>query len=106
MVPVQPSPVDLWATTHIEQAITEAKQVNPALQALLIINQLEIRSTLSQLIREALAEIEVDVASTPVRKRAVYKSSALEGRTVFDMGKRGAEAAEELDQLIKEVIRP
>lgn len=106
MVPVQPSPVDLWATTHIEQAIAEAKQVNPALQALLIINQLETRSTLSQLIREALAEIEVAVADTAIRKRAVYKASALEGRTVFDMGKRGAEAAAELDQLIKEVIRP
>lgn len=106
MVPVQPSPVDLWATTHIEQAIAEAKHVNPALQALLIINQLETRSTLSQLIREALAEIEVAVADTAIRKRAVYKASALEGRTVFDMGKRGAEAAEELDQLIKEVIRP
>lgn len=106
MVPVQPSPVDLWATAHIEQAIAEAKEVNPALRALLIINQLEVRSTLSQLIREALAEIDVEAAKTPVRKRAVYKASALEGRTVFDMGKRGADAAEELDQLIKEVIRP
>jgi chromosome partitioning protein len=106
MVPVQPSPVDLWATSYIEQAIAEAKQVNPALQALLVINQLEVRSTLSQLIREALAEIDVEVAHTPIRKRAVYKASALEGRTVFDMGKRGAGAAEELDQLINEVIRP
>lgn len=106
MVPVQPSPVDLWATVHIEQAIAEAKQVNPALQAMLVVNQLESRSTLSQLIREALAEIAVPVANTAVRKRAVYKASALEGRTVFDMGKRGADAANELDQLIKEVIRP
>ena len=71
-----------------------------------VVNQLESRGTLSQLIREALAEIAVPVAKTAVRKRSVYKASALEGRTVFDMGKRGAEAAEELDQLIKEVIRP
>lgn len=106
LVPVQPSPVDLWATVHIEQAIAEATQINPALRAVLIVNQLESRSTLSQLIREALAEIAVPVARTAVRKRSVYKASALEGRTVFDMGKRGAEAAEELDQLIKEVIRP
>jgi chromosome partitioning protein len=106
MVPVQPSPVDLWATVHIEQAIADARQINPALHAMLVINQLESRSTLSQLIREALAEIEVPVANTAVRKRAVYKASALEGRTVFDMGRRGADAAEELDQLIKEVIRP
>lgn len=106
MVPVQPSPVDLWATVHIEQAITAAQQTNPALRAVLVVNQLESRSTLSQLIREALAEIAVPVATTAVRKRAIYKASALEGRTVFDMGKRGAAAAAELDQLIKEVIRP
>jgi chromosome partitioning protein len=106
IIPVQPSPVDLWATVHIEQAIVEAQQMNPALRAMLVVNQLENRSTLSQLIREALAEINVPVANTAIRKRAVYKASALEGRTVFDMGKRGADAAQELDQLIKEVIRP
>jgi chromosome partitioning protein len=106
LAPVLPSPVDLWATVHIEQAVAEAKQINPALRAILVVNQLEVRSTLSQLIRDALSEIEVPVANTAVRKRAVYKASALEGRTVFDMGKRGAEAARELDQLIKEVIQP
>ncbi|MEJ2450863.1 MAG: ParA family partition ATPase [Gammaproteobacteria bacterium] len=105
MVPVQPSPVDLWATVHIEQAITEAKQINPLLRAILVVNQMESRSTLSQLIKEALAEIAVPVATTAVRKRAVYKASALEGRTVFDMGRRGEEAARELDELINEVIR-
>jgi chromosome partitioning protein len=104
LVPVQPSPVDLWATVHIEQAIAEATRVNPALRAMLVVNQLESRSTLSQLIREALSEIAVPVASTAIRKRSVYKASALEGRTVFDMGKRGAQAAAELDLLIREVI--
>lgn len=106
LVPVQPSPVDLWATVHIEQAVADARQVNPALRALLVVNQLEVRSTLSQLIGDALAEIEVSVANTGIRKRAVYKASALEGRTVFDMGKRGEDAARELDELIKEVIQP
>lgn len=106
MVPVQPSPVDLWATVHIEEAITDARQINPQLQATIVVNQLESRSTLSQLIHEALAEIDVPVASTAIRKRAVYKASALEGRTVFDMGKRGHAAAEELDELIREVIQP
>jgi chromosome partitioning protein len=106
LVPVQPSPIDLWATVHIEQAVTEAKRINPTLRALLVVNQMELRSTLSKLIRDALSEIAVPVANTAVRKRAVYKASALEGRTVFDMGKRGEEAARELDQLIKEVIQP
>ncbi len=104
LIPVQPSPMDLWATVHIEQAIAEAHRSNPALQAMLVINQLEPRTTLSRLVREALSEIAFPVAETAVRRRAIYRSSALEGKSVFEMGRRGADAAAELDQLIQEVI--
>ena len=105
LIPVQPSPFDLWASIHIENAVMQARDSNPALQALLVINQLEPRTTLSQLMREAMAEIEVPVAATAIRRRAAYRVSALEGRSVYGMGKRGADAAAELDQLIQEVIR-
>ncbi len=104
LIPVQPSPMDLWATVHIERAIERARQVNARLAALLIINQLEVRTTLSRLIRDALGELDLPVAATAVRRRAVYRASALEGRSVFEMGRRGAAAAEELDQLIHEVL--
>jgi len=103
LIPVQPSPLDLWASIHIEHAVTEARKNNPAIRALLVINQLEPRTTLSQLMREALAEIRVPVADTSIRRRAVYRASALEGRSVYAMGKRGADAAREFDQLIQEV---
>jgi len=105
LIPVQPSPFDLWASIHIENAVLKARDSNPDLQAMLVINQLEPRTTLSQLMREALAEIEVPVADTAIRRRAVYRVSALEGRSVYGMGKRGAQAATELDQLIQEVTK-
>jgi chromosome partitioning protein len=104
VIPVQPSPVDLWATVHIERAVQEARGSNPRLRALLVINQLEARTTLSALVREAVAEIELPVANTSIRRRAIYRSTALEGKSVFDAGKRGAQAAAELDELIKEVL--
>jgi chromosome partitioning protein len=104
LVPVQPSPMDLWATVHIERAIEQARAVNDELAALLVINQLEARTTLSRLIRDALGELDLPVATTAVRRRAVYRASALEGRSVFDMGRRGAAAAEELEQLTNEVL--
>jgi chromosome partitioning protein len=103
LIPVQPSPVDLWATVHIERAITEARAINPALRALLVINQLETRTMLSRLVREALAEIALPVANTAVRRRAIFRNSALEGKSIFDMGRRGTAAVEELDQLIREI---
>ena len=105
LIPVQPSPLDLWASIHIEEAVIQARVNNPSLRALLVINQLEPRTTLSQLMREALAEIKVPVADTSIRRRAVYRASALEGRSVYAMGKRGADAAAELDKLIQEVTR-
>ena len=86
LIPVQPSPFDLWASIHIEQAVMQARANNPNLRALLVINQLEPRTTLSQLIREALSEIRVPVAHTSIRRRAVYRASALEGRSVYHMG--------------------
>lgn len=104
LIPVQPSPVDLWATVHIEEAVTMARDVNPELRALLVINQLESRTVLSRLVREALIEIDLPVANTALRRRAIYRSSAIEGKSVFDMGCRGQDAADELDQLIIEVI--
>ncbi|MGB5225811.1 MAG: ParA family partition ATPase [Arenicellales bacterium] len=104
VIPVQPSPVDLWATIHIEEAVASAREVNPALRALLVINQLEIRTTLSRLVREALSEISLPVADTALRRRAIYRNSALEGKSIFDMGRRGEDAAEELNQLIQEII--
>ena len=104
LIPVQPSPIDLWATVHIEKAIVDAKEINPELRALLVINQLESRTTLSKLVREVLGEIALPVANTAIRRRAIYRNSALEGKSVFGVGKRGAEAVEELNSLLEEVI--
>ena len=104
IIPVQPSPMDLWATVHIEKAISEAKETNPELKALLVINQLESRTTLSKLVREVLNEIALPVANTAIRRRAIYRNSALEGKSVFGVGKRGADAVEELNSLIQEVV--
>ena len=104
IIPVQPSPMDLWATVHIERAISEARETNPELRALLVINQLESRTTLSKLVREVLNEIALPVADTAIRRRAIYRNSALEGKSVYGVGKRGADAVEELNSLIQEVV--
>ncbi|HEY9200421.1 MAG TPA: ParA family partition ATPase [Gammaproteobacteria bacterium] len=105
LIPVQPSPVDLWATVHIEQAVERARETNPQLKPLLIINQLEPRTMLSKIVREAVNEIGLPVANAVIRRRAVFRSSALEGKSVYDVGRRGDAAVEELEQLIQEFMQ-
>ena len=105
VIPVQPSPMDLWATVHIVEAVENAQQDNPGLAPLLVINQLEPRTVLSRLVREAVSEIGIPVADAMIRRRAIFRSSALEGKSVYDVGRRGAPAVEEIENLIQEIIQ-
>lgn len=103
VVPVLPSPLDIWATVHIEPAVEQARQSNPDLQVILVINQYESRTRLSQLMERALAELELPAAHAFLKRRAIYRHSLLEGRSVHDAGSRGREASAEIFQLIEEM---
>jgi chromosome partitioning protein len=104
LIPVQPSPLDIWATVHIEREVEAARERNPGLRALLVINQLEPRTRLSRMMRQALAELSIPAAETAVRRRMAFRMSVLEGRSVFDFGSRGSDAGAEIQQLIEEVM--
>jgi chromosome partitioning protein len=104
LIPVLPSPVDLWASLRLPQEIIMAKEDNPRLKACLVINQLEPKSALSSAMREALAEFDLPALKAGMRRRAIYRSAALEGLTAYQMGSRAAAAVEEIEAIIEEVI--
>jgi len=104
VVPVLPSPLDLWATVHVEQEIVWARSVNPKIKALVVVNQLEPRTLLSSLIRDALAEIALPVANTAITRRMAYRNAMLEGCSVLDAGAAAKDSAEEIKQLVEEVV--
>ena len=87
------------------KAVQQARLSNTNLRAVLVINQLETRTTLSRIVRDAVSEIGLPVAKTALHRRAVFRNSAMEGKNVFEMGRRGIEAAGEIDELIHEVIK-
>lgn len=104
VIPVLPSPLDLWASVHVESELEWARGVNPGIRPLLVINQLEPRTRLSQLMHNALAEIELPVATTSIRRRMAYRNAILQGLSVLDAGAVASEAADEIKQLIDEVV--
>ena len=105
LIPVLPSPIDLWASVRLANAIEQASPGNPELQAFLVINQLEPRNALSRAMQQALAEFNIPSLNTVMRRRAAYRTSALDGASVFCMGKRGIPAAEEVVSIIDEVLQ-
>ncbi len=104
LVPVQPSPMDLWATSHIARIIERLRPENPRLKALIVMSQLEPRTTLSRLMPDAVAELDLPVAAAGIRRRSIHRHCALEGKSVFQAGKRGGDAADEIHQLLTELL--
>ncbi len=105
LIPVQPSPLDLWASVQIETEVERARTLNAGLDALLVINQLEPRTRLSKVMRDALAELSVPAAQSAIRRRMIYRKSIIQGRSVLDVGSQGAAAADEIRQLVDEMVK-
>lgn len=105
LIPVLPSPLDLWASAGTVEAVRKARDVNPGLRAWLILNQTEPRSALSRAMAGAVASLELPVIETPVRRRAAFRLSVVEGMSVYQLGARGAAAMQEIEQVIEEIMQ-
>lgn len=104
LLPVIPSPVDLWAAQGIVQLIEQVQGLNDKLQARVLINQAE-STNLSAEVISILKEFGVPVLDSQLRRRTAYREAALYGTTVHELGSRARPAAEELSQLTDDVIR-
>ncbi|MCX7693617.1 ParA family protein [Tepidimonas taiwanensis] len=103
VVPVLPSPLDLWASWRLVEAIAAEQARRPGLRAWLVVNQVEPGSVLSGAMHEALREFGLPALRAVVRRRAIYRSAALQGKTAYQMGARAAPAVADIEALIEEM---
>ncbi|MFC1747645.1 ParA family partition ATPase [Pseudomonadota bacterium] len=104
VVPVLPSPVDLWASVRLSEALEQLKFTKPDLKACMVVNQVEPRNALSRAMQGALAEFDIPALESVIRRRAVFRTSAIDGASVYCYGKRGQAAVEEMNSVIDEVL--
>jgi chromosome partitioning protein len=105
LVPVIPSPLDLWAAVGIRGLIERIHDINEGLQARLVINSLEARTSLAREVKEILHEFGIPLMHSALHHRAVYRQSAVFGGTVHNFGGKAARAIEEVESLTDEVMR-
>ncbi|XTI73301.1 ParA family partition ATPase [Acidithiobacillus sp. AC3] len=105
LLPVLPSPLDLWASQRSVEAIEEIQKKNQKLRAALVLNQVEGRSALSRAAEHAIATLGLPVFRGQIARRAIYRNAAVEGKSVYQMGKRGDAAVAEIEVLIEEVLK-
>ena len=103
LIPVLPSPLDLWATLAVAEEIQRAQLDNRKLQAFLVLNQMESRSRLSRETKEVLESLETSALETTIQRRVIYRNAILDGRDINQLGKGAIAASLEITHLIKEI---
>lgn len=101
LIPVQPSPYDIWAAAETVKLIQEAQQFKPDLRGAFVINRKIANTAIGRDVNDALAGFEgIPVLTTALHQRVVYAESAGQGLSVLEVEPRG-EAAREVAQLAK-----
>jgi len=99
LIPVQPSPMDIWATRPILD-LARAERV----PALLVLNRVPPRANLTQAMLEPLAELGAPIAESRIGNRVALATALAEGRGITEVS-GSSRAAEEIAALAEEVLR-
>jgi chromosome partitioning protein len=104
LIPVQPSPYDVWAAAETVQLIREARQFKETLRAAFLINRRIANTAIGRDFHAALAQFpETPVLDAALVQRVVYAESAARGLSVLEAAPRG-EAAREIQRLAELII--
>jgi chromosome partitioning protein len=98
LVPVQPSPMDVWATLATLKVAERAK-----VPTLLVLNRAPSRAALTNQMLERLQEYEVGFASSVIGNRIALAAAIVDGWGIVETA-RGSDAAKEIAALADEVM--
>lgn len=97
VVPVQPSPMDLWATRPTLELARGEKR-----PALLVLNRVPARGKLVDAAAEKAAELGVPIAAASLGNRIGFAASLMEGLTLAETDAK-SKGVEELEALAAEI---
>lgn len=94
VIPVQPSPYDVWATQDVVGLISEARIYKPNLKPLFVINRKIVNTAIGRDVGSALSEFGFPVCQIALHQRVVYAESAAQGLAVIESEPKGEGAKE------------
>ena len=103
LIPVQPSPYDVWACQQLIALINEASVFKENLNSVFVINRKIVNTVIGDAVREALAAYNLPVLASVISQRIAFAESASVGATVWETDPQG-KAVEEMEHLIDELL--
>ncbi|MGD9649904.1 MAG: ParA family partition ATPase [Dongiaceae bacterium] len=99
VIPLQPSPMDVWATRPTLEFCLREKVL-----PFLVFNRYSDRTNLAQEMKEAAYDLGAEIANTTLGSRVGLAASLAAGKSIVEMA-ASSPAAEEIEALAKEVLK-
>jgi chromosome partitioning protein len=103
LIPVQPSPYDIWAADEVVKLVQEATVYKEKLKSVFVVNRKISNTAIGRDVGDALAAYPVPVLAATVTQRVIYAEAAAQGKAVFEIDAEGPAAAE-IDALVSELM--
>lgn len=104
LIPVQPSPYDVWAAQEVVKLIAEASVYKENIKSCFVINRKIANTAIGRDVGEALAAYETDVLRSTIAQRVVFAEAVAQGRSIFEID-GAAKAAQEIQAVSDELMR-
>lgn len=103
LIPVQPSPYDVWAAKEIMDLLNEASIYKEIQKSAFVINRKIVNTAIGRDVADALAGYQRPVFAAAVCQRVAFAESAAQGSTVLELDPNGV-ASQEVNALLDEVF--
>jgi len=103
IIPVQPSPLDVWAAQDTVRLVNDAVVYKETLRSVFAINREIVKTAIGRDVSAALAGSQVPVLSSHIAQRVAFAESLANGQTVFET-KTDAKAIAEIEALGTELL--
>jgi chromosome partitioning protein len=94
VIPVQPSPYDIWAAEEVVKLITEARVYKENIKSVFVVNRKITNTAIGRDVRDALAAYPIHVLDASVAQRVVFAEAAAQGQAIFEIDPTGPAVAE------------
>lgn len=103
LIPVQPSPYDIWATADLVDLVQQRIELTDGkLKAAFVVSRAIAGTKIGADVAEALSGYELPVLDSRIMQRVIYPTTAASGTTVMD-AEPNSSAAQEIQALAAEI---
>ena len=104
LIPVQPSPYDIWATSDLVDLVKQRiEMTDNRLKSAFVVSRAIKNTKIGSEVSEVLIEYGLPVLNARIVQRIAYPNSAAIGKTVFETESKSSDAVAEMNALATEV---